>query len=75
MPVDLSSIPGGIIVRGGPLDGRALPLFSNPLDPPDRLLHQDGGVDHIYTPRPLGHEDDGPLWLYVYLGSEPIPQP
>ena len=64
-------IPNGIIVRGGPLDGRTLPLLSDPLDTPTRIEHHDGAGVHIYTARPLGDEDEGPLWLYVHLRTEP----
>ncbi|MFJ4368860.1 hypothetical protein ACIP4S_32655 [Streptomyces chartreusis] len=72
--MDVSRIADGIIACGGPIDGRTLPLLGDPLDPPDKLIHQDADGSHIYTPRPLAHEDDGPLWLYVYLCTEPTPQ-
>lgn len=70
--MNVARIPDGVIARGGPLNGRTLPLFYDPLDPPDRLEHHDEAGRHICTPRPLGDADDGPLWLYVYLRTEPL---
>jgi hypothetical protein len=69
-------IPDGIIAQGGSLDGRTFPLFDDPLNPPGQLIHQDGcGMQEVYTPRPRLDADDGPLWVYVYLRTEPTPQP
>jgi len=74
--VDTTRIPDGILAQGGPLDGRTFPLFGDPLSPPDQLIHQDGnGMQDVYTPRPRTGADDGPLWVYVYLRTEPAPQP
>ncbi|MGW4876560.1 hypothetical protein ACWEPI_08390 [Streptomyces sp. NPDC004262] len=64
-------IPDGILVSGGPLDGRTLPLYGDPLSPPDSLRHQDAEGVHVYTPRPLGGAAHGSLWLYVYIRTEP----
>ncbi|MFJ1650072.1 hypothetical protein ACIOC2_01390 [Streptomyces sp. NPDC088337] len=72
MPLD--RIEDGIVVQGGTLDGRTLPLFKDPFDPPGTLIHQDGsGMQEIYTPRARTAADDGPLWVYVYLRTEPAP--
>ncbi|MEU0783268.1 hypothetical protein ABZ341_17055 [Streptomyces sp. NPDC006173] len=68
----LPQIADGIILRGGPVDGRTLPLTGDPLNPPDVVVHQDAEGQHIYTPRPLADEDDGPLWMYVFLRTEPL---
>lgn len=74
MPID--QIPDGIIAQGGPLDGETFPLYGDPLNPPDVLCCADGeGMRAIYSPRPRTDADDGPLWVYVYLRTEPAPQP
>lgn len=67
-------IPDGIIVQGGSLDGRTLPLHGDPLDPPQVLKHDVGdGRREVYSPRPRGDADDGPLWVYAYVWTEPAP--
>lgn len=63
-------VPNAIIIRGGPLDGRLFGLF-DPLTPPSALRHDDAEGQHFYTPRPLVDKDDGPLWEYVYLRTQP----
>jgi hypothetical protein len=76
MGAEREHIPDGIVAQGGSLDGRTLPLFKDPLNPPDKLVHQVGdGTQEIYTPRQLGAADEGPLWAYVYLRTEPAPRP
>ncbi|MFK0125565.1 hypothetical protein ACIQSP_19900 [Streptomyces nigra] len=66
-------IPDGVLLRGGPYDGRILPLLGDdPFSPADVLAYHDDDGRHVYTPRPLGGDDDGPLWLYVYLRTEPL---
>ncbi|WP_432194390.1 hypothetical protein [Streptomyces sp. bgisy027] len=65
-------IPDGVILRGGPYDGRTLPLLGDPLCPADVLAYHDDADRHVHTPRPLVEEDDGPLWLYVCLRTEPL---
>lgn len=63
-----------ILLKGGPLDGRTLPLYRDPLAPPDTVLYGvEAGLRAVYTPRPNGDSDDGPLWIYVYLRTEPTP--
>ncbi|WP_069883572.1 hypothetical protein [Streptomyces luteocolor] len=61
-----------IELRGGPLDGRILPgITGDPTTPPDTVRHP-GGLDArvaIYSPRPAAG-DDGPLWVYVFIGYE-----
>ncbi|MGW4541595.1 hypothetical protein ACWEOP_27475 [Streptomyces chartreusis] len=66
-------IPDGVLLRGGPYDGVTLPLLGDdPFSPADVLAYEDDAGRHVYTPRPLGDADDGPLWLYVYLRTEPL---
>jgi hypothetical protein len=68
------AIPDGILVQGGPIDGRTLPLSGDPLNPPDKLIYAVSETQQaVYTPRARTEADDGPLWVYVYVRTEPVP--
>jgi hypothetical protein len=72
--VSQDRITDGLLVQGGSLDGRTFPLNGDPLSPPQMLIHNvGGGQQEMYSPRPRGDADDGPLWVYVYTGNRAAP--
>lgn len=68
-------IESGVVLQGGPADGRVLPLPGDPLAPATFLTFCDEAGNHVYSPRPRMDADDGPLWVYTYMRTESAPQP
>lgn len=66
--------PYDLVLQGGPYGGRVIERVSgDPMTPPDTVRCSSGPDDRsaVYSPRPTPEGDDGPLWVYVFIGYRP----